>query len=291
MIYKCLICNIEVLLLYRGNTDPRVFFVKGGEYAIAEGSRGEKLDVYQCPKCGLGFSPNDLTQEELSGFYAGQSKDEEYLKEDRGRRITFRKILRRIEEYRTGKGKILDFGAGPGFFLDEARKIGWEIYGCESADWAKSYALENFGIELVADDAVKNFPDDFFDVITLFDVIEHVKYPSGLLAFLSKKLKKGGFLVITTPRFESLTRKILGIKWYFMFPAHLWYFTQSSLETILKNAGFEPVDFHWQVFRFSLRYYLLRLAAFIPFLSKIAAGSVVIPYTLGEEFEVYARKV
>src|SRR3989344_5894074 len=109
---KCPVCGGRTKILYRGNTEARSFFAGRGAYKIAEGGGSEKLDVYECLNCGLGFSPQDLTEKELWNFYAIQPKDEDYLSQEQGRRKTFKRILNRIEKVCRRKGKIFDFGSG-----------------------------------------------------------------------------------------------------------------------------------------------------------------------------------
>lgn len=294
---KCPLCGGKAGILYRGNMGARNFFTRENIYRIAEGGGREKLDVYGCLKCGLGFSPHNLSERELCDFYAVQPKDEEYLSQEPGRRKAFRKILNRIEKICRRKGKIFDFGAGPGFFLDEAKRSGWDIYGCETSEWARVFAKERLKIDLLDGNDLDNFPDGFFDVVTLFDVIEHLASPGDLLKLAGGKLKPGGLLVITTPRFESFTRKVLGPRWHFMFPAHLWYFTKISLKVLLDDAGFELVSFQWQVFYFSAYYYLMRFLAlwglqeFLIRKKRLGGlNKVVLPYALGEEWLVFAKK-
>lgn len=287
----CPLCGDAARLLYRGTIDPRIFFNSRKEYVIAEGSGREKLDVYQCRRCGLGFSPHDMAVRELRDFYAGQSKDDEYLLEEQGRRKAFRRVLRRIGGMIPEKGKILDYGSGPAFFLDEARKDGWEIYGVEASWWAREYAKKHFGIALMTDDDFEKLPDGFFDAVTMFDVIEHVVSPADTLRHISKKLKSGGMIILTTPRFESLTRKVLKQRWYFMFPAHLWYFTKRSLVNLFRGAGMEPKIFYWHTFYFSPRYYLVRLFPFADrVFGRMLRNLFLIPHSLGEEWEAYIKK-
>ncbi len=300
MIFECWICKSKAFLKYRGTVSARDFFGAKNKYAIAEGGREEKLDVYACSACGLGFSPLDgVTGEDVKAFYTDQPVDSQYVQEEAGRRKSFQKVLQRIEELRLQRGNILDYGAAAGIFLDEARKAGWKIYGTEPGAGAREYAEKNFGISLLEDRELAELPDEFFDVVTLFDVIEHVADPAETVRMLARKLKKGGLLVMTTPRFESLTRKILGTRWYFMFPAHLWYFTRDALGRMLRESGFGNAQFRVHVFHFSFSYLLKRFSSlFLPAVSRtsgVISGKkdsfrIIVPVCFGEEWEVYARK-
>lgn len=290
----CPACSAEAKLKYFGNTSSKDFFLSLKTYNIAEGHGYDRLDVYECPKCFMGFSICEVTQKELMAFYTSQPTDKEYLKEERGRRKSFRGVLKRLEGFGYTKGKVLDFGSGPGLFLSEAKNKGWEVFGSESSEWARQYAEEKYGIILKHDTETEEFTDNFFDVITLFDVIEHLPVPIETINFLTKKLKPGGMLVLTTPRFDSFVRKIMGVGWHFMFPAHLLYFSKDSISAILQKSGYEKIYFKLHTFHFSLRYILKRIAGVFHVNigeSNNMLGNVEFPINLRDEFEIYAKKI
>lgn len=297
MATTCPLCGSPARLLYRGNTDPRIFFTSQKKYAIAEGSRRDVLDIYQCGTCGVGFSPADITESELYEFYRCQPEDIRYCVEERGRRVTFQRVLKKIEARYPKKGKLFDYGAGPALFLDEARGRGWAVFGSEASAWAREYAEKKFGIGLYTRDEFEKLPDGMFDVVTVFDVLEHVLSPVEFLRRMLRLLKPGGMLVITTPRFESWSRRLWGRRWGFIFPAHLWYFTHDSLSLLFRQAGCEESVFTYHVFHFSLAYLVSRLLETLPWLSRFSSAvkgnylcTVQIPFSTGEEWEVFAQK-
>jgi SAM-dependent methyltransferase len=286
-------CGAEAPLRYPGTVTPKDHFSRDG-YSIARGNTKETLDIYECASCGFGFSLTGLREEELTAYYARQPEDLAYLAEAEGRRKTFFRTLSRIERLLGKRGRIFDFGAGPGVFLDEARKAGWEVSGAEAASWARAYAKKEYGITLVspiefADEIASGSKSRAYDVVTLFDVIEHVHDPATLVNNAASLLKPGGVLLITTPRFESLTRKMLGRRWYFLFPAHIWYFTKSSLTKLFERHSLTPVSWRWHVFHFSLGYLFTRLGLKLPNVIQRALSHIEILFCLGEEWEVYAR--
>jgi 2-polyprenyl-3-methyl-5-hydroxy-6-metoxy-1,4-benzoquinol methylase len=107
--------------------------------------------------------------------------DEEYVAEGEGRRLQAKRILEKIHRYKKG-GRMLDIGCGPAFFLDEAKKKGWDVQGADLSEWAVRYADEHFKIPVFRGALVEaNFPDRSFDVVVMNDVIEHLERPQETL--------------------------------------------------------------------------------------------------------------
>jgi 2-polyprenyl-3-methyl-5-hydroxy-6-metoxy-1,4-benzoquinol methylase len=162
----------------------------------------------------------------------------------------FRKGLSLIEGYK-GQGKLLDVGCALGAFLCLARERGWEVYGVDVSHYAASYGRETFGLDILVgqlEDA--QFPDKFFDVITLWDVLEHFPDPSHQLKEIFRVLKDDGIVFLNAPNEEGLLRLLAGLifrlsggkvvypvrKLY--HPFHLYYFTQETLGALLQRNGF-----------------------------------------------------
>ena len=134
---------------------------------------------------------------------------------------------------------MIDVGCGIGYFLEEAKKRGWEVYGTEFTDEA---------IEICSKKEIKmnkgalnpnNYDSQEFDVITSFEVIEHINNPQEELANFYKILRKGGLVYCTTPNFNSLLRYRLKEKYNVLcYPEHLSYYTPKTLKHIFEKEGF-----------------------------------------------------
>lgn len=163
----------------------------------------------------------------------------------------FRKGLDLIEQHRSG-GKLLDVGCAVGVFLSMARDRGWDVMGVDVSPFAVSYAREKLGLDAVAGELEDvELPDKHFDVITLWDVIEHFPDPIATLREVRRILKDDGILFVNTPNEESLL-KVLTRFFYratagtVTYPVrkmyhqwHLSYFTARSLRTVLEQSGFQ----------------------------------------------------
>lgn len=291
----CPVCQGGARKWIQGTTTGTEFFASAGEYRIAKGEGEDYLPVWICGACGHGFTPIDFDPRMISAWYAKAEADENFLAGEPGRRLTARKILQRIENLTGSYGRLLDVGAGPGFFLDEAKNRGWKVAGLEPAAWAAAYARDKLGMaDMKTGDtqALEQFPENHFDVVTSFDVIEHVSDPGEFAKKLARVVKKGGYLVLTTPRFDSLLSRLMGEKWYCIFPAHLHYFTRASLTRVLDEAGFIMVETRSHVRYLGWRYWLQRLLVHIGLADGADAvpPSAPIPINYGDEFEVYAQK-
>jgi 2-polyprenyl-3-methyl-5-hydroxy-6-metoxy-1,4-benzoquinol methylase len=136
-------------------------------------------------------------------------------------------------------GKVLDFGCGSGWVLDNLKQGGWECYGLDfdakAVEFCKSKGLKvNLG-----DIPSQNYPDNYFDAITINHVIEHVHEVDELLQHCFQKLKKGGRLVITTPNTQNWQHHLYGKYWFQLDPPrHLHIFNTKNIATVVKRNNF-----------------------------------------------------
>ena len=140
--------------------------------------------------------------------------------------------------------KLLDVGCGFGYFLKLCEKqTNWKLYGVDISEYAIQNAKKILKTaELKVIDANKGFPfnDNYFDIITLFDVIEHVKSPFNVLKECYRVLKPNGLICITTPNLNAVARLWKGDDWYgFSDPTHIYLFTPSSLKFLVEQVGFK----------------------------------------------------
>jgi 2-polyprenyl-3-methyl-5-hydroxy-6-metoxy-1,4-benzoquinol methylase len=177
------------------------------------------------------------TAEELQAHYASY----EYGNEGYLSPITigsYNILLDEFENYRR-TGRLLDVGCGRGWFLTEAKKRGWEVYGTEYSETAVKIC-EASGIAMRAgklDPAA--FAGITFDVITSFEVIEHINNPNEELQNIHTLLRTGGLFYCTTPNFNSLLRYYLRAGYNVIeYPEHLSYYTKKTLNYVAKKNGF-----------------------------------------------------
>lgn len=141
--------------------------------------------------------------------------------------------------------RILDIGCGYGLFLKVCDKYGLETYGIDVVEEAINEAKKVTKAKLYihnVDNGLEMFKDEFFDIVTLFDVIEHLQCPYKVLREVYRVLKKNGKIVITTPNLNAILRYLKKDKWHgFRDRTHLYLFVPLSLKFLVERAGFKIV--------------------------------------------------
>lgn len=189
----------------------------------------------RCVRCSFVFSKRKATDQELQEHYS------KYTRANAISGITikrYRELLDMLEPFRK-TGNLLDVGCGDGHFLVVAKERGWKVHGTEYTAEAVNIS-EAKGIKMFLG-SLPSAPFDLaeFDVITSFEVIEHLQHPREEARAMALLLRTGGACYLTTPNFNSFSRKLMGSRWNVIeYPEHLGYFTRSSLKSLFVDAGF-----------------------------------------------------
>lgn len=163
--------------------------------------------------------------------------------------------LQYILPLRQPPGRLLDFGCGWGFFLGAAKELGWEIHGLEPLPGHAIYARAQFGAEVVTDVLRSNmFAPESFDVITAFQVFEHLPDPAGNLEILQRALKPGGVILIEVPNINTWSVRLLGKRHRHFVHDHLNFFSTDTLSALLARHGLKAVAHYSPTRRISVRY-------------------------------------
>ena len=297
----CPLCGSERRSVVYSGTFPKEITQEFlSEVYRSSSDRGLFEQVVQCDQCTLVYLNPRLKSELIIGGYAG-GEDRAFIEQDAMRIRTFTTALRRLKrEYRLSFSrsmKVLDIGCAGGAFLRAAEKLGLSATGIEPSKWLSQYAREEHGLDVHSGTLSNNqFPDSSFDIVTLWDVIEHLSNPESELHQIYRILKPAGLLIVNYPDFGSLPAKLLGRKWPFLLSVHLIYYTRQTMRQQLKKAGFEILDsgLHWQTLE--LRYVLKRAAAYFPtirylgrLIESIGVGSLPLTYWIGQT-RVIARR-
>lgn len=244
----CNICGCSRYnVLYKSNLTPQDLKESPSGFGISSDSPRHP-QVVSCDNCGLMYAnPREKAQELLRNY--SSVEDEGYLLEEANRRATFLKDLRFIEKYSPRKGRLLDIGCFAGFFMDTARQGGWEVFGVEPSAWASAYGREKLNLNIISgtlEDA--SFPKGHFDLILMWDVLEHIDDPKKTIAACAGLLKDKGLLAINTPDFGSIFSRLLKESFWFIERTHLYYFTAESLKRLLCASGLELISIrrHWR---------------------------------------------
>jgi SAM-dependent methyltransferase len=293
----CFLCGVDDYgVVYEARCDRekdadlvRKFRASGDELLIDQ--------LVKCRQCGFQYVNPRLRGELIfSGYTEGD--DPTYVSQLQARERTFAGSLDEIERAAGGTGKLLDIGTAAGAFVAAARARGWQAEGCEPNKWLAQWGARHYGITIRQGGVFdQDYEDGTFDVVTLWDVIEHTLNPREMLDRCHRLLKPGGVLVVNYPDIGSWIARALGRRWLFLTSVHLYYFDRRTIARMLESSGFrvEAVRPHWQ--RLELDYILFRGSVLSQTLSKAArriagmagAGTSQVPYWLGQTF-VLARR-
>jgi 2-polyprenyl-3-methyl-5-hydroxy-6-metoxy-1,4-benzoquinol methylase len=222
------------------------------------------FNVVQCKQCNTVYLNPRPTEDEIHNFYPEEFYDtthtpERTILEKAKGLIGKHELVRRLKP-----GAVLDVGCSKGEFLYMMKTMGWDVTGFDFS----SKPPNVFNLDIRYGELSKtNLPKESFDLITLWGVLEHVYYPSEMLAEVNKLLKPGGNLILTVTNFNSLQSRVMRQD---DIPRHTTLFTKTTLSAMLENNGFfnHKFIFDQSVFGGSVR-------GLLNYVVKILAGESI----------------
>ena len=187
----------------------------------------------------------------LANYY----KSEDYISHTDSKRNLFEKVyhwvrnyslqqkLKLINKYSSQPNSLLDIGCGTGDFLATAQKAGWEIQGVEPDAGARVIANKKTSNSVKDVEALEDFANASFDVITLWHVLEHLPNLDEQIKILDKLLKPEGTLILAVPNFKSHDAKHYKEFWAaYDVPRHFWHFSQDAISKLFSKVGMHVVQ-------------------------------------------------
>jgi 2-polyprenyl-3-methyl-5-hydroxy-6-metoxy-1,4-benzoquinol methylase len=210
-------------------------------------------EIVRCLHCQTLYVSPPPAQAELARFYNDPSDYKEfvlghkdYLAQDQLARQLARQRLDVIDSFQPRRGCLLDLGCGAGFFLDEAKQRGWQVSGTEWAQEMLQYASSTLNLHVAK--SIDEFEDSSFDVVTMWEYIEHLPNPLEHLEQSRQILKPQGLLCISTPNTAHWQVRLNpGDWWEFKPPAHLTFFTPTTLRHLVESAGYTVLRLNLRV--------------------------------------------
>lgn len=206
-----------------------------------------KYQINQC-SCGHVYYVGDLNDEKIKAIYSeNYFKGEEYLDYKSDKFIhqkNFKNKLNNVLKYQKS-GRLLEIGSAYGFFLELAQKH-FTVKGFEICKEAAEFAKNDLKLDVTCADVTEANLNEQFDVVTMYDCIEHIPRPDKVIEVISKNIKKGGSLFLTTGDIGAPLAKFQGEDWRLIHPpSHIHYFNQRSITQLLKNYGFTVVKINY----------------------------------------------
>lgn len=290
----CRFCKKNTVTLLFPFNKESVSDKRIADYACTNSAFGVHGPIVKCSACQIIYVDEKITQKQVSTYYE-VANDPLYFAEQEARRITFMKYLKKLPK----KGKLLDIGTNTGLFVKVALDNNWEAVGLEPNKWGVEYAKKNYGINLINKPFEKGtFKKESFDVVTMWDVIEHFTDPIWEMKKIYDIIKPSGVFAFSTINPDSLLAKIMGTKWPWYMEMHKVFFNKASARYYLQKASFKKIIFttHWR--NLSLGYLATRLEAINPVLSKISGqiilawglSKTIVPYYANDLYDCYAFK-
>jgi 2-polyprenyl-3-methyl-5-hydroxy-6-metoxy-1,4-benzoquinol methylase len=167
------------------------------------------------------------------------------------RSYTLIKKLQLVMFHSVRQGTILDFGCGTGAFLSTCKKNRWNVFGIEPDSDARRIAKETNDISSASSihEFNSKFPEERFDAITMWHVLEHIHDLETFFAFISQRLNPKGALIVAVPNCSSYDAKKYKEFWAaYDVPRHLYHFTPKDIERLFKKRGYKQIEIRPMIF-------------------------------------------
>ena len=270
------------------------------DFRCTSAAYGVHPPIVRCNVCGLVYANPRWDSNVVRDSYS-VVEDQTYVEEREGRVLTFSRNLKPLEALIGPNSKtrrLLDVGCHIGVMVELAQQRGWDAWGVEPSTWAAEQARAR-GLHVITgtlDSA--EVPSDYFDVVTMWDVIEHLTDPAAELCNVHRVLKPGGIFAIHTIDIESWFARLMGKRWPWLMEMHLYYFSPRTLRKMLEQTGYRVIHSSAQGRFLRLGYFATRLEpystplyrALNAVISRMNWGSIAIPVNFGDLFTLYARK-
>jgi len=231
-------------------THDKCYLLCGGQFLPS--FKKNNYQILKCDSCGLYVLETDSSYDAFlkeyysEGYFKGKEGKfgyADYLSEERMVKKNMHGYLDSLKSVKPN-GLLLDVGCASGFLLEEAQLLGYSISGIDTSEYIVDMAKPEIRNHIICSPLHNaNLKDESFDVITMFDLIEHLADPKKDLEKINKWLKNDGVLMIGTGDVGSFYAKMLGKhNHYFAPPHHLFFFSRKSIRELLSQVGMEVIS-------------------------------------------------
>jgi Methyltransferase domain len=219
---------------------------------IVCGSTEEAAPLYRgilrCRECGYIYADLRMSDEELFALYNEQffsgAEFSDYAADERFFRKNFRLRFKALKQFLEPTHRhLFEIGSAYGFFLDEVRDKFESVQGVDITYAGVSYASRRLGLNVVQADYLRHdYGRQKFDVVCMWDTIEHLRAPHHYVEKIASHTESGALLAITTADVDSVNARVRGERWRMIHPpTHLHYFSAKTLELMLDRYGFDMI--------------------------------------------------
>lgn len=222
-------------------------------------------EYWGCSDCRFRFATPPVNPNLAGALNDYEEAYLQYLAPDSSDDANLQSLYRWMERFTPLSGKrLLDVGAGSGKLVRFLRSRGVDAHGIEpSRALFDAFLSTDAAFTCGTLDDCRSSVARGFDIVTAFDVIEHVPDPVGFLGGVAAALDSGGVLFVSTPDVGSLTARAFGRRWHFYYPYHLSYFSRRTLVDAAQRLGWRVLDFRHRGRVRSVGYMIRYAAEFI----------------------------
>ena len=199
--------------------------------------------IVVCRTCGLVYVNPRLASKPNVVTYSMEQEQVYFERSRETRLLAYRDLIRQLPIWLGQPPRtLLDIGCGDGALVEAACQAGIESAGTEISDTLIHLVRERLGKDAIVSCDLDELPATHYDIITLINVLEHLRTPSEILSASSRLLKPDGILLVHAPNLGGLPARLQGARWHQIEPLeHFYYFTTKTLKALLRRTGFEPV--------------------------------------------------
>ena len=246
--YPCCICESTSFHEVYPNRYSLIQSTHDYKVMMSASSHSPLIDALaRCSQCGhLQTNPRLDMEEVLEGY--ATAIDPDHVMQDKHREKTFVRAISRLDALSTLRNskntRVLDIGCASGAFLNSvSRQFSWTGVGLEPSRWMCEFGKQTYGLDLRPNYfSADLFSTDSFDLVTLWDVVEHISEPNQVFRDIALVLKGDGYLIVNVPNSDSVASRLFGRRWPFLLAVHIHYFTPKSITKMLGKHGFEVVE-------------------------------------------------
>lgn len=264
--------------------------------------------VVQCSSCGLVYVTPRRDASRLREMYqteywkSSSAKDfgyTDYLRDEPLYLRTYRRRFAVLDRNFSAPARVLDVGCAAGFFLSVAKERGWRCLGVEVSPPMGQFARDRYGLDVRTGTLIEqSLPAASFDLITFWDVVEHLDEPKAVLREAHRLLAPGGKLLVETQNVASCFARLMGRRWqHYKHAEHIYHFDPKTVRRLLADCGFETLECRSSLGGkyVSLEFIVERAQRVHPILSRILSplnrlGRSAVYVNLRDEMVVLARK-